>query len=522
MASDSTEPSANQSDIGSNFASSLQRANAEEEASANLNLFVDQIYEMPLTQLRKLAAEEKDELKREAYGQAYDFQANRLADRVVNAQGYEEALREITALVNSGEVDDEDVQSLMPLVVAQARRPVPDMLTKEALPALGLGVLQGFSDLIKGAYGLTIKYGPKANLELGQVMGQTDVPGTPVKPGEGLESVWRRWQEMKQASRAAGNDTGALSVIEGGVIQGTRETTRLAQRLGRTLFSDMSDYTDEAIRERFNKDLKASKFFLAVENGTAYPELTPEDVEYIQAVGEIADLTNLVPFGVGLKAVKKGVRIASALKVGAKEAAEEVGTGAVRKAVGTGIEAVGKNMEKTAEVISKSPVLSGGITLVATGGDLTSASIAALSAATESGSKVVSKTIGLPGAMIRKTGEVVKAPITGPSRRALDLAEEFGLASVYGGVSMVPLAVASENPTEFWTLIGGGVGAGGVGSVTGQGVRGLKSFGQSYWAPSKPASKDTPRATVTSYGTEFDESHDKYANTLSTDDVNRV
>ncbi|MCH9817307.1 MAG: hypothetical protein K0U64_12805, partial [Actinomycetia bacterium] len=464
-----------------------------------------------------LTEQEPDDTIRQAYGEAYDFQINQLAKNLSKAGGYEETLRQIAPLTRSGYIDQEDVDALMPLITAQARKPLPDLLNRESLIAAGVAIPQSIGDLIKGGVGI-VKYGVPAIPELIRVMGHTgDVPGTPVKPGEGLESVWRRSQEIRKAA----GGTPALDVLEASAIQGTYESARLAQRLGRTLFSDMNDYTDDAIRERFNRDLKAFEFFTAIEDGTAYPDMSPEDIEYIQSIGEIADLTNFIPFGIGLKVAKKGSKVAASLLVGAKGAAKDVAVGTVRKSVGDIDEYLGKRAGDLSQTASKSPTFAGGITL-ALSGDLTAAGVAALTAATKEGSSVVARIIGAPAKVIEATGRGIKKPITGPTAAATALLKDYGIASLYGAGAMVPFASVAETPEEAGTLIGGGAGAGSLGAVTGQTVGGFKSFGQNLWAPSKGAPANAPRAVITSYGTIFDIDHETYVNGLDTDEVNRI
>lgn len=517
MASETTEPSADLSDLGARFSSNLQNLTEAEDQEKNLEAFVADIYQAPLSAIRKRAKEESDEKFREAYADAYDYQVNQLVQQLTEAGGYEETLRILAPLTRSGALDQEDIDAVLPLVIQQARKPLPDLLDRETLLAAGVAIPQAIGDLAKGAYGLA-KYAPSAAVDLTKVMGQTgEVPGTPVKPGEGLGSVWRRLQEMKQAAGGAP----ALSVLEAATIQGTRESARLAQRLGRTLFSDVGDYSDEALGDRFQKDLKAYEFFSAIEDGSAYPELSEDEVEYIQSIGEIADATNFIPFGFGLKVVKRGSKTASALRVGAEKAAKAE-VGAVRKAVGDVVESLGKSADKAAGKAAKSPVIAGGITLIATGGDLTSAGIAALTASTTEGSKAVARLVGAPAKAVEAVGRAIKTPVTGPAAAAAGLAKEYGLASLYGAGAMLPYAAIAETSEEAGTLLGGGAGAAGLGAAVGQGTRGIKTFGQSMWAPSKPAPANAPRSVVTSYGTEFDANHEAYANVLTADEVNRI
>ena len=503
--------------VGEFFSSSLESKAKDIQKDDEQQRFTEDVLSLPLTGLRTLFSNEEDgSVLKDVYREAYRYRTEEIISELNGLSGWEEYSRRVGELKAKGEIDDSDIEALMPVAIEQGRKPLPNLIDRETLKAAALAAPKSVEDLVVGASGL-LAYAPVAIEELNRVMKSRNIPGTPVKPGDPISEVWRRWQEMK----ASVGGTPALSTIEAAAIQGTSESTRLAQRLGRTLFSDVSDYSDKALADRLRADVKFYEFITAVESGDAFPDLGPEDIKYIQSMGEILDATNYAPFGIALKSAKEASRIAAALKVGAKKTGKEVAVSATRKALGDVVETIGKRGKALSDKAVKNPVLAGGITLAVTG-DVSTAAVAALTASSKEGSRLVGRIIGTPSKIIESTGRAIKKPLRGPSAEAANLLKEYGVASIYGSAAMVPFAITAESPEEAGTLIGGGIGASALGVTTAKGTSGVAKFGQNMWAPSSPAGPNAPRSVVTSYGTEFDDDHESFAEKLSTDELNRV
>lgn len=474
------------------------RSAREADEANQLDQYFGELYKLPLPTLAARERSLADEAEKEAVGVLLDRKAEEKFAELSQAEGYENSVRWLAEQRRLGEIDDDFIDAAFVIVKEKARQPIPGVSLQDAWETVKASPVILY-DLYKGVKGLA-KYAPKAVVE-------------------GIRSI-----------PALGGDrdrpTPAMDVMGASVLQGTAETGRLAIRLKRALFSDVSDYSEENLKKRLDSDLKFYEFVRAIESGEAFPDLTPEDVEYISSIGELTSLDNFfLPFGLGFKSVKKAAKVAAATELeskavvkAAKTAQEAASVGTVRKATGDVVESVGKGMEKVAESPTARALGAAAGATAASGSPpvILMAAVAAASDAAESAAK-------RPGQMVQGIGQGIKKPLKpgSPSARLTEIMKETGTAAFYGAVGMVPFASIAEDPKERGMLFAGGGIYGGAGGGVAQVKNGIDSFGNSLWKPEE-ANDSVTRAPVTNYGSSLDATHAAYVNTLPASTANRI
>lgn len=477
----------------------LPRSAREADDANQLDQYFGELYKLPLPTLAARERSLADEAEKEAVGVLLDRKAEEKFAELSQAEGYENSVRWLAEQRRLGEIDDDFLDAAFVIVKEKARQPIPGVSLQDAWEAAKASPMVAY-DLYKGVKGLA-KYVPTA--------------------------IYENWANI--ARKPEDRKTVGADVLGASVLQGTGETFRLATRLKRALFSDVSDYSEENLKKRLDSDLKFYEFVRAVESGEAFPDLTPDDVEYISSIGELTSIDNAVPFGFGFTSVKKAAKVAAATKLetraakAAREAAEKVAAdkasvGTVRKATGDVVESVGKGMEKVAE--SPAARALGAVTGATMSGGSPPVILMAAIGATSDAAEAVAKR---PGKMVQGVGQSIKKPLKpgSPSSRLSEIMKDTGTAAFYGTVGMTPFASIAETPEERGTLLAGGGVFGAAGGGVAQVKNGVDSFGNSLWKPEE-ANDSVARAPVTNYGSSLDATHAAYVNTLPASTANRV
>ena len=444
--------------------------------------------------------------------------------------GYENTLRWAAEKKRDNQIDDAFLEAAFEIIKEKARQPQPGVSLQDA-EAFIKATPDVFDDLAKGLYGI-IRYTPQAAFETAREI---------------------KIEELNRARKLLGMEpikqpeTPATKLLTYGALQGTYETGRLLQRLGRIVTLGVEDFDDESIRKRFKEDLDLIDTMVSFERGqtkakdekTGKPVqvVAEEDVEMISPIGEFASLDNAASLGAGVLAknlTKAGAKTLSQRLVSAaprlmtiaerrasQAAAEEAARQAVslpRRALGTTVESVGTAAQKVAESPTARGAIAGGVTL-ATGGSVPAAAMAAVGGGSSVGRQVVKN---VPGAITR-TGKAIKAPITGPIGKLTEVVGDIQRGMVAGTATMAPLALPAETVEERATLLAGGAVAGGFGAGADVARNSVRQFGRSMWTPSNQVVPEFQRAKTTAYGTaDLDAAHASYVNQLPADAANRI
>jgi hypothetical protein len=453
-----------------------------------------------------------------------------LMQELSEVNGYENTLRWAAEKKRDNQIDDAFLEAAFEIIKEKARQPQPGVSMQDVIE-FGKATPDVFDDLAKGLYGI-IRYTPQAAFETAREI---------------------KIEELNRARKVLGMEpvkqpeTPATKLLSYGALQGTYETGRLLQRLGRIVTLGVEDFDDESIRERFKEDLDLIDTMVSFERGqtkekdekTGEPVqvVAKEDVEMISPIGEFASIDNAASVGAGLlakKFTKAGAKELSKRLVSAaprlmtiaeqraaQKAAEEAARQAVslpRRAVGTAVESVGTAAQKVAESPVARGTIAGGITL-ASGGSVPAAAMAAMGGGSSVGRQVVKN---VPGTITR-TGKAIKAPITGPIGKLTEVVSDIQRGMIAGTATMAPLALPAETVEERATLLAGGAVAGGFGAGADVARNSVRQFGRSMWTPSSQVVPESQRAKTTAYGTaDLDAAHAAYVSQLPADSANRI
>ena len=523
--------------VGQVFAESLQ-PNLEAATLASQNEaskveFANSLLGMRLPKLTEMYDSTEDGPAKAMMRVAMDDKILELADELLQQDGYENRVRWMASNLRDGRIDKRFVDSSFDFIKEAARQPNPE-LSFETAKAFAGGLLPAAGDFFTGIYGVA-RYAPQAAFET-------------LKEGK-IEEI-NRVLSLIGKEPIKQDDTPATKLSAYAALQGTYETGRLLQRVARTIADTEKDFTDEALRARFNEDLDLYDTVVSIERGQTkqrdpetgkYVQVVPEDlVPNIAPMGEVLSIDNAASFGAGLAAKKTGQTVAknvlkkrlaaaprlmTAAEIELAEAAERA---ALKSSIPLSQRALGRTMEaagRAAEAVAGSPLVRG--TVTGTGTTLGTGSpmagvVAGVAAATSPRAKQVATM--LPGA-VRRTGEkIATTPVTGTTAKALEIFGDTAKGALAGAATMAaPALFVGETPEEVGTLIAGGAAFGAGGSGVGQVKSGIDSLGRSLWRPDTKAVPESARVAPSSYGVpELDAQHANYVSQLPANQANRV
>ncbi len=523
--------------VGQVFAESLQ-PNLEAATLASQNEaskveFANSLLGMRLPKLTEMYDSTEDGPAKAMMRVAMDDKILELGDELLQQDGYENRVRWMASNLRDGRIDKRFVDSSFDFIKEAARQPNPE-LSFETAKAFAGGLLPAAGDFFTGIYGVA-RYAPQAAFET-------------LKEGK-IEEI-NRVLNLIGKEPIKQDDTPATKLSAYAALQGTYETGRLLQRVARTIADTEKDFTDEALRARFNEDIDLYDTIVSIERGQTkqrdpetgkYVQVVPEDlVPNIAPMGEVLSIDSAASFGAGLAAkkasqavaknvLKKRVAAAPRLMTAADiELAEAAERAALQSSIPLSQRALGRTMEaagRATEAVTGSPLVRGAVagtgTTLGTGSPLAGV-VAGVAAATSPKAKQIATMV--PGA-VRRTGEkIATTPVTGTTAKALEIFGDTAKGALAGAATMAaPALFVGETPEEVGTLIAGGAAFGAGGSAVGQVKSGIDSLGRSLWRPDTKAVPESARVAPSSYGVpELDAQHANYVSQLPANQANRV
>lgn len=523
--------------VGQVFAESLQpnleAATLATENETRVRRFANGLLDMRLPKLTELYDQMPEGPEKAMAQAAMNDKVRELGDELLQQDGYENRVRWMASNLRDGRIDKRFVDSSFDFIKEAARQPNPE-LSLETAKAFASGLLPAAGDFFTGVYGVA-RYAPQAAFET-------------LKEGK-IEEI-NRVLNLIGKEPIKQDDTPATKLSAYAALQGTYETGRLLQRVARTIADTEKDFTDEALRARFNEDIDLYDTIVSIERGQTkqrdpetgkYVQVVPEDlVPNIAPMGEVLSIDNAASFGAGLAAkkasqavaknvLKKRVAAAPRLMTAADiELAEAAERAALQSSIPLSQRALGRTMEaagRAAETVAGSPLVRG--TVAGTGTTLGTGSpmagvVAGVAAATSPRAKQVATMV--PGA-VRRTGEkIATTPVTGTTAKALKIFGDTAKGALAGAATMAaPALFVGETPEEVGTLIAGGAAFGAGGSAVGQVKSGIDSLGRSLWRPDTKSVPESARVAPSSYGVpELDSQHANYVSQLPANQANRV